>query len=128
MKKIERNKNLLDNTLGKLDDVANVITKCNDNEKQVIKQKLQLILSLVDKSKSKPKPTITSSSSIIEEEKQDQELLEKYSDKLMKMIEKKLSMTLLNQNNASTSSLSSSSSSSSCSSPSSPTPEALTKE
>ena len=71
---------------------------------------------------------ITSSSSIIEEEKQDQELLEKYSDKLMKMIEKKLSMTLLNQNNASTSSLSSSSSSSSCSSPSSPTPEALTKE
>lgn len=128
VKKIERNKNLLDNTLGKLDDVANVITKCNDNEKQVIKQKLQLILSLVDKSKSKPKPTITSSSSIIEEEKQDQELLEKYSDKLMKMIEKKLSMTLLNQNNASTSSLSSSSSSSSCSSPSSPTPEALTKE
>ncbi|RCK65084.1 hypothetical protein Cantr_00608 [Candida viswanathii] len=102
-------KSLVDTALGKLDDVIGIIAKCDEVEKQVIRCKLEQTLGLVIDNKAQ----------------EEQKLLERYSDRLMELVLRKLKLEEEEEECGSTTRETSTSSSSSSSSSTTTTEEHL---
>lgn len=69
-------KNLVDSAIGKLDDIINIISKCDLNEKQIIRTRLEQTLALLIDNRAEA----------------EQKLLEEYSDRLIDLVLKKLKL------------------------------------
>ena len=67
-------KNMVDTAVSKLEDVMNILSKCQPHEKLVIRSKLEQALALVIDNRAE----------------EEQKLLEKYSDQLVELVHKKL--------------------------------------